>query len=381
MKISRILLISAALVGGFLYITSRTDWGRRAIFQPLAKAGKAWLDPDVAKSAGLSSDEVNNIDIYKLANLATVNITSTVYRQTIFMEVYGQKDFGSGFIISADGRILTNSHVIGDPKRVEVRLSDQTRYPGKVLYQDPYNDMAIVQIEPKKKLTVLRLGDSDGLQVGQKVLAIGNPFGLDGSLTTGIVSSLGRTIRGENNEELEGMVQTDAAINPGNSGGPLLDSAGNVIGINTAIIGPSGGNVGIGFALPINRAKGMLADFTTGKQRPKLGISVVPVAGDLAAALDLPEQGGLLVQDVTAGSPAARAGLRGGRQTAQIGNEQIVVGGDLIVSIDGHPVDRTDALTRALAKKRSGDSIEITVFRGGRTTNVHVQLGEAGGKV
>jgi S1-C subfamily serine protease len=381
MKISRILLISAALVGGFLYITSRTDWGRRAIFQPLVKAGKAWLDPDVAKSAGLSSDEVNNIDIYKLANLATVNITSTVYRQTIFMEVYGQKDFGSGFIISADGRILTNSHVIGDPKRVEVRLSDQTRYPGKVLYQDPYNDMAIVQIEPKKKLTVLRLGDSDGLQVGQKVLAIGNPFGLDGSLTTGIVSSLGRTIRGENNEELEGMVQTDAAINPGNSGGPLLDSAGNVIGINTAIIGPSGGNVGIGFALPINRAKGMLADFTTGKQRPKLGISVVPVAGDLAAALDLPEQGGLLVQDVTAGSPAARAGLRGGRQTAQIGNEQIVVGGDLIVSIDGHPVDRTDALTRALAKKRSGDSIEITVFRAGRTTNVHVQLGEAGGKV
>ena len=381
MKISRILLISTALVGGFLYLTSRTDWGRRAIFQPLARAGKAWLDPDVAKSAGLSSDEVNNIDIYKMANLATVNITSTVYRQTIFMEVYGQKDFGSGFIISADGRILTNSHVIGDPKRVEVRLSDQTRYPGTVLYQDPYNDMAIVQIEPKKKLTVLRLGDSDGLQVGQKVLAIGNPFGLDGSLTTGIVSSLGRTIRGENNEELEGMIQTDAAINPGNSGGPLLDSAGNAIGINTAIIGPSGGNVGIGFALPINRAKGMLADFQTGKQRPKLGVSVVAVGGDLAVALDLPEQGGLLVQDVTSGSPAAKAGLRGGRQTAQIGNEQIMVGGDLIVSIDGHPVDRTDAITRAMAKKRSGDTMELTVFRAGRTTNLHVQLGDAGGKL
>jgi S1-C subfamily serine protease len=374
MKILRILLISTLLVGAFLYITSRTDWGRRAIFRPLANAGKAWLDPDVAKTAGLSTDEINNIDIYKLANLATVNITSTVYRQTIFMEVYGQKDFGSGFIISADGRILTNSHVIGDPKRVEVRLSDQTRYPGSVLYQDPYNDMAIVKIDPKKKLTVLRLGDSDGLQVGQKVLAIGNPFGLDGSLTTGIVSSLGRTIHGENNEELEGMIQTDAAINPGNSGGPLLDSAGNVIGINTAIIGPSGGNVGIGFALPINRAKGMLADFQTGKPRPKLGVSVVAVGGDLAVALDLPEQGGLLVQDVTAGSPAARAGLRGGRQTAQIGNEQIIVGGDLIVSIDGHPVERTDAITRALAKKRAGDSLELTVYRAGRTTNLRVQL-------
>src|SRR5579872_4151619 len=286
MKISRILLISAALVGGFLYFTSRTDWGRRAIFQPLVNAGKAWLDPDVAKTAGLSSDETNNIDIYKAANLGTVNITSTIYRQTIFMEVYGQKDSGSGFIVSADGRILTNSHVIGDPKRVEVRLSDQSRYPGQVLYQDPYNDMAIIKIEPKKKLTVLRLGDSDGLQVGQKVLAIGNPFGLDGSLTTGIVSSLGRTIRSETNEELEGMIQTDAAINPGNSGGPLLDSAGNVIGINTAIIGPNGGNVGIGFALPINRAKTMLADFQTGKQRPKVGITTVAVGGDLAVALD-----------------------------------------------------------------------------------------------
>src|SRR5579864_3963887 len=151
MKISRILLISAALVGGFLYFTSRTDWGQRAIFgQPHAE--KPYLEPNVAKAAGssLSPDETNNIDIYKAANLGTVNITSTVYRQTIFMEVYGQKDSGSGFIVSADGRILTNSHVIGDPKRVEVRLSDQTRYPGQVLYQDPYNDMAIVKIEPKK---------------------------------------------------------------------------------------------------------------------------------------------------------------------------------------------------------------------------------------
>src|SRR5258708_16473945 len=153
MKILRILLISTILVGAFLYITSRTDWGCRAIFRPLVNAGKAWLDPDVAKSAGLSSDEINNIDIYKMANLATVNITSTVYRQTIFMEVYGTKDFGSGFIISADGRILTNTPVIGDPKRGELRLSDQTRYPGPVLSHDPYNNMAIVQIDPKKKLT------------------------------------------------------------------------------------------------------------------------------------------------------------------------------------------------------------------------------------
>ena len=379
MKILRILMITTILVAAFLLITSRTNWGQRRILRPLAGSGeKLWSGPTVARSASLTSDELNNIDIYKMAHLATVNITSTIYRQTIFMEVYPQKDFGSGFIINADGRILTNDHVIGNPEQVEVRLSDQSRYKARVLYQDKYNDMALLQIVPKKKLTVLHLGDSDGVQVGQKVLAIGNPFGfLEGTLTVGVVSSLGRKIRGENDQELDDMVQTDAAINPGNSGGPLLDSSGNVIGINTAILGQSG-NIGIGFALPINRAKAMLDDFQTGRQRPKLGVSVIYVAGDYADALDLPTQGGLLVQEVTAGSPAARAGIRGGRQVVQIGNQQLVIGGDLIMSIDGKPVDRSDAISRALARKRTGDSVELTVFRNGRTTNVKVQLSDSG---
>ncbi len=227
------------------------------------------------------------------------------------------------------------------------------------------------------KLPSLHLGDSDGLQVGQKVLAIGNPFGLEGTLTTGIVSSLGRTIRGENERTLEGLIQTDAAINPGNSGGPLLDSAGNVVGINTAILGPSG-NIGIGFAMPINRAKLMLDDFQAGRKRPKLGVSVVRIAGDYADALSLPSAGGLLIQDVDPGSAAARAGLRGGRQEVQIGNAQVVVGGDLIMSIDGQPVDRDDAISRALARKHTGDTLELTIFRNGRTTNVRVKLGEEG---
>ena len=378
MKVLRILLITAILVAGFLIVTSRTDWGQRRILRPIANTGKLWSGPAVAKSAGLSADELNNIDIYKMAHLATVNITSTVYRQTIFMEVYPQKDFGSGFIISADGRILTNNHVVGNnTNQVEVLLSDQSRYKARVLHQDAYNDMALLQIQPKKKLTVLHLGDSDGLQVGQKVLAIGNPFGfLEGTLTVGVVSSLGRKIRGENDQELDDMIQTDAAINPGNSGGPLLDSAGNVIGINTAILGQSG-NIGIGFALPINHAKAMLDDFQTGRQRPMLGVSVIYVAGDYADALELPTQGGLLVQEVTQGSPAARAGIRGGRQVVQIGNQQLVVGGDLIMSIDGKPVDRTDAISRALARKRAGDSVDLTIFRGGRTTNVKVTLSDS----
>ncbi len=374
MKIFRILTLTAALTAAFVYVTSRTNWGQQRVVRPLASAGRLWTGPAVARTAGLGNDELNNIDIYKMAHLATVNITSTVYRQTIFLGIYPQKDVGSGFIINGDGRILTNSHVIGDPNRVEVRLPDQSRYRARVLYQDPYNDMALLQIEPKKTLPVLHLGDSDGLRVGQKVLAIGNPFGLEGTLTVGIVSSLGRKIRGENDEELDGMVQTDAAINPGNSGGPLLDSAGNVIGMNTAIVGPTGGNVGIGFALPINRAKAMLDDLQSGRQRPKLGVSTVPVAGDYADALELPTRGGLLVQDVVPGSPAARAGILGGRETVQIGNELLKVGGDLIMSIDGEPVDRSDAISRALAHKRAGDTIELTVYRAGRTINVRIPL-------
>jgi len=373
----RVFVITALLVAGFLFLTSKTDWGQRRI-DPLAGSSPLWSGPSVARGAGLSSDEVNNIDIYKTAHLATVNVTSTVYRRTIFWEIYPSKDQGSGFLISGDGKILTNSHVVANEQQLEVTLSDQTRYKAKLLSRDESNDLALLQIEPRKKVPWLHLGDSDALQVGQKVLAIGNPFGLEGTLTTGVVSSLGRTIRGENDQTLEGLIQTDAAINPGNSGGPLLDSAGNVVAINTAILGPNGGNIGIGFAMPINRAKAMLDDFQAGRKRPKLGVSVVPISGDYADALSLPTQGGLLIQQVDPGSAAARAGLRAGREVVQIGNAQIMVGGDLIMAIDGKPIDRDDAISRALARKRSGDTLELTIFRGGRTMVVKVQLGAEG---
>src|SRR5579871_3148311 len=353
----RILVITALLVGGFLYVTSKTDWGQRRIIGPVSGQDRLWSGPTSARGASLGADEMNNIDIYKVAHLATVNITSTVYRRTLFLEVYPSRDVGSGFIINPDGRILTNNHVIADANRIEVTLSDQSRYRATLLNRDPYNDIALIKIDPRKKLPTLHLGDSDAAQVGQKVLAIGNPFGLEGTLTTGIVSSLGRTIRGENEETLEGLIQTDAAINPGNSGGPLLDSAGNVVAINTAILGPNGGNIGIGFAMPINRAKLMLDDYQAGRKRPRLGVSVVPVAGDYADALHLPTQGGLLIQGVDPDSAAARAGLRAGRQEIQIGNAELLVGGDLIMAIDGKPVERDDAISRALATKRTGDTL------------------------
>ena len=373
----RVFVITLLLVGGFLIVTTKNDWGQRQILNPAISSGPLWSGPSETHATSLSSDENNNIDIYKSAHTATVNITSTVYRRN-FWEIYPSKDQGSGFLISGDGKILTNNHVVANERQLEVTLPDQTHYKARLLSRDETNDVALLQIEPRKKLPSLHLGDSDGLQVGQKVLAIGNPFGLEGTLTTGIVSSLGRTIRGENERTLEGLIQTDAAINPGNSGGPLLDSAGNVVGINTAILGPNGGNVGIGFAMPINRAKLLLDDFQAGRKRPRLGVSVVPIAGDYAEALSLPTQGGLLVQEVDADSPAARAGLRGGRREVQIGNAQLLVGGDFIMSIDGQPVEHDDAISRALARKRTGDTLELSIFRNGRTVNVKVKLGEEG---
>src|SRR5216683_3340377 len=209
----RALLLAALLVGTFAFLTTRSHWNFNNLMQPVRAVGRIWSDPDGARTAGLSSDELNNIEIYKSCRLATVNITSTVYKQTWWMDVVPSKDIGSGFIISEDGKILTNSHVLQGNSRIQVTLPNHDIYEAKILARDPQNDLGLIKINPKKKLPVLRLGDSEVIQVGQKVLAIGNPFGLEGTLTTGIISSLGRTIRGENERTLEGLIQTDAAIN------------------------------------------------------------------------------------------------------------------------------------------------------------------------
>jgi S1-C subfamily serine protease len=372
----RTLFLAVLIVAGFVYFTSKPN--------SLAKLGflaaPLWSGPGVTHSAGLGSDELNNIDIYKAARDSVVYVTSTVYRRTFFFDVVPQKDLGSGFLVNAEGQILTNYHVISGSSQVEVTLPDQTRHKAEILVRDQTDDLALIRIDPKRKLPHLNLGDSDHLQVGQKVLAIGNPFGLSGTLTTGVVSSLGRDIQGENNQTLEGMIQTDAAINSGNSGGPLLDSQGNVIGINTAIYGPNGGNVGIGFAIPINRVKTMLDDYRAGRsfKRPRLGISTVYIpGGDLAASLKLPSSGGLLIQEVGRGSAAEAAGLRGARELVAIGNQQLGIGGDLVTAIDGKPVSEPDAVTRTISRKRPGDELDLTVYRNGRTAVVKVKLGEA----
>jgi S1-C subfamily serine protease len=372
---SRSLLWAVCLTLGFVWLTSRASWNLHTLTAPFFRAGLKWSDPATVHSAGLGPDEQNNIDIYRLAKLATVYVTSTTVRRDFFYQQVASQSLGSGFLVNDDGFILTNFHVISGSSQIQVTLSDQTRYTARALDTDRSDDLALIKIDPKKKLpAALRLGDSDRLQVGQKVLAIGNPFGLEGTLTVGVVSSIGRAIQSENNNQLQGMIQTDAAINGGNSGGPLLDSGGEVIGINTAILGET--NLGIGFAMPINRAKALLTDYQAGRitERPRVGISIVYVAGDLAEALQLPRRGGLLVQAVGSGSSEAVAGVRAAREVVIVENSELGVGGDLIVAIDGQPVDREDALVRAYSRKRVGDTVTLTIVRNGRTMQLPVRL-------
>jgi S1-C subfamily serine protease len=370
----RTVLLAFALAFGLVWLTSRANWTVRDVSAPFARAGLTLPKQTTVHGAGLTPEEQNNIDIYRSGRLATVYITSTTVRRDFFYQPVASQSLGSGFLIEDNGFILTNYHVISGSSRIQVTLSNQTQYYAKALDTDRSDDLALIKIEPKTKLSFLRLGDSDHLQVGQKVLAIGNPFGLEGTLTVGVVSSIGRSIDSENDQRLQGMIQTDAAINGGNSGGPLLDSNGTVIGINTAILGRT--NMGIGFALPINRAKALLTDYQAGRitERPKIGVTTEYVAGDLADALGLPRKGGLLVQGVVHGSSEYLAGVRGAREVVDIGNVELGIGGDLIIAIDGQPVEREDALVRALSHKRVGDTVSLTIIRNGRTFNLPVKL-------
>ena len=387
----RALILTLLLVTGFWFVTSHGDWNLRdlslrRIIQPISTNGHLWSEPVTAHGSGFGADEQNNIDIYKTNRLATVNITSVVYQRDFFFQVFPQKGIGSGFIINEEGEIVTNNHVVNGSHNLTVTLSDKKQYPATVVGIDRRSDLAILKIKADRKLPFVRLGNSDNLVVGQKVLAIGNPFGLEGTLTTGIVSSLGRSLQNEDGAPLEGLIQTDAAINPGNSGGPLLDSSGNVIGINTAIYGSQtasgeAGSIGIGFAMPINRAKEKLEEYrTTGHiSHPTLGISqVLFVQGDIAQELNMPASGGLLIQGIEQGSPAEAAGVRGPTRSVIVDNRyRLGIGGDLIVAIDAAPVDGQNALTNAISQKHAGDNIVLTVFRGNRTMKVTVKLGSA----
>jgi putative serine protease PepD len=310
------------------------------------------------------------------------NILTKATEYDFFMDPVPVEGAGSGFVIDPRGYILTNFHVVQEAQSIEVVLGDQTRYPAKFIGADQRNDVAMIKIEPKgKPLVALTLGDSSKLQVGQKVLAIGNPFGFQSTLTTGVVSALGRNVQTSQTTLIDEAIQTDAAINRGNSGGPLINSHGEVIGINSAIYTPSGTTAGIGFAIPVNTAKRIAHDLMTeGKVRQAfLGAQTLEVNEWLAGALDLPVREGLMVEVVTRGGPAAAAGLHGGDREAMAGMRRIAIGGDVIVAIDGQKIANQFDLNVALNRKRPGDTVSVTVYRGGKKMDVPVKLGERSG--
>jgi S1-C subfamily serine protease len=381
MKFRRLLLV-VVLVSGFWYLTTHlpSNIGRLPLMS--SRGSSSPLDLTEAHAAPeYDSEEQNNISVYKRVLPSVVNITSTTLVFNFFYGQVPQQGQGSGFILDKAGHVLTNYHVVeGANRGIEVQLSNKHRYPAKVIGSDKVHDLALLQIEAQN-LQPVTLADSSGLSVGQKVYAIGNPFGLAGTMTRGIISSI-RSIRGAEGAPIEDAIQTDAAINPGNSGGPLLNSRGEVIGINTMIASNGAEqSSGIGFAIPINTAKAVLADLTRYGQvrRPSLGIVSYAIGPDLAEQMGLAADSGVLIQKVIPGGAADRAGLRGGTEQAYVGNTPIMLGGDLIVAIDGQQVTDPTDIASIMDKHQAGDTISITVMRGRRQVTVKLTLGEARG--
>ncbi len=330
-------------------------------------------------AAALSPDEQNNVEVYRRAAPGVVNITSITVDYDFFLRPVPREGAGSGVIIDERGYILTNNHVIKNARRLEVTLSDRSKYRGYLVGAYPEMDLAVIRVEAAEgSLTAVPLGDSSSLVVGQKVLAIGNPFGLGETLTTGIISSLGRSVSSPDGVLLEDLIQTDASINPGNSGGPLLDTEGRIIGLNTAILSPSGGSVGIGFAVPVDEARRILPDLIQ-KGRvayPWMGVSMFPLFPALAQALELSVERGVMITEVVPGGPADVAGLSGATRLLEVGNARLPAGGDVVTEADGKPVESPEELTRILRRKRPGDQVTLTVASGGRMKKMAVTLTE-----
>jgi S1-C subfamily serine protease len=378
MKLVRPLMLAMVIAGAFFYFTT---WRSNSAGEPHSSD---WLSrPDrveiteAAPGESLDGEEQNNISVYKKNIPSVVNVTSRAMTFDFFYGLVPQEGQGSGFVIDKEGHILTNYHVIADARQVEVTMHNRKKYKATIVGTDPSHDLAVIQIKAPELIPAV-LGDSRNLQVGQKVFAIGNPFGLAGTMTRGIVSSI-RPVREPNGAMIDEAIQTDAAINPGNSGGPLMNWHGEVIGINTMILSNSNQSAGIGFAIPINTAKAVLNDLMTlGRvRRPALGVRTVPVSPELADEIGLPVDFGLLIIGVLPGSSAEQAGLRAGSERAYLGNTPIMLGGDLIVAIDGEKIQDQDDLTQMMNNHRAGDSVKVTIYRNKKKMDVEVSLGEA----
>ena len=367
-QILLIALISGLFAAGTVAVVDRVQNRFQSSQAALTESAPGGItDPSVA------TDEQNNIEVYKALSPGVVFIHSTSYARDWLGFVEPQEGSGSGSILDQQGNILTNYHVIEGSQKLSVSMGGQKDYPAMIVGGDPDTDLAVIRLleKPAGPLTVVPLGDSDKLVVGQKVLAIGNPFGLDRTLTTGVISGLQRPIRARNTRLIEGAIQTDASINPGNSGGPLLDSRGRMIGINSQILSPSGSSAGVGFAVPVNIAKRVVPQLLgSGKvRRPKLGISTRDVS-TIRNQVDLPVDEGVLIIQVARGSGAANAGLRG---IQQMENGDIELG-DIILGIDNDKVNNSDDLFRVLDKHQIGETVQVQILRDGKRTSVTVRL-------
>ena len=332
------------------------------------------------KSNDLTEDEINNIQIYERANKAVVYVTTVTMQYTWFYQAVPQEGTGSGVIIDQEGHVLTNYHVISGADKISITLADGTVADGKVTGSDPENDLAVLQFNPRgRALTTIPFGDSSALRVGMKVLAIGNPFGLDRTLTTGIVSGLARPLQTESGFLIRETIQTDAAINPGNSGGPLLNSRGELVGINSAIKSPSGASAGVGFAIPVNTAKRIAAELMRYGvvRRGWIDIDPIQLFPQLVDYFNLPVQKGILVN--SAGASAQQAGIRGGDQSRAVrsGRTVIYAGGDIITDVNGQKIEELTDLYNALESTKPGEIVQVKVIRGTQTRVFKVKLVEA----
>jgi len=375
MRFMRSFLFAIVLASAFFYFTTYRS-GRLNAPSWISRPQHVEIT-EAAGSQALDPEEQNNIGVYRKNIGSVVNITSRVQAFDFFYGLYSQDGQGSGFVIDKEGHILTNYHVIAEAQEVWVTLHDRKKYRANIVGTDKSHDLAVLQIKASD-LQPMSLGDSTNLQVGQKVYAIGNPFGLAGTLTIGIVSSI-RSVREPDGLVIDEAIQTDAAINPGNSGGPLLNWHGEVIGINTMIASSVGQSAGIGFAIPINTAKAVVNDLVTlGRvRRPALGVRTIPIDPDIADELGLAADYGLLIVQAVPGGSADRAGLRGGSERASLGNIPIMIGGDLIVAIDGEKIESQQLLAQIMNRHHAGDTVKVTIFRGKKRMEVPVTLGEA----
>jgi S1-C subfamily serine protease len=357
---------------------------------PSTDSGQAPATPEQAVGDLVNALEARVEAVYSQAGSAVVNVTSVTYAYDFFFNPVPQEGSGSGFVYDDEGHIVTNYHVIDNAEELSVTLADGETYSAEVVGEDPTNDLAVIRIDARSLPEPVSLGDSDTLRVGQFAVAIGNPFGLERTLTVGVISSLGRVIKGPENNFIGEVIQTDAAINPGNSGGPLLDLEGRVIGVNSQIVSPSQANAGVGFAVPANTVRRVVPELISRGRYPHpwLGIEPISLTAERArafreAGMDVPVEKGVLVLGIDRGGPADEAGIQGGDRIVQLGRYRVPLGGDIITAIRGEPggafteiADYQDLTVYLETETRVGDTVDVMLIRDGDEQIVRVTLGE-----